>query len=122
MERRSYPNESEEYRKARDQLLEEEDALRAQVERVATLRRALPLGAEVVEDYAFEERDGEGHVRSVKLSELFAPGRQSLLVYGFMYGPKMELACPMCTSFLDSLDGAAPHIGQQIDLAICART
>ncbi len=122
MERRSYPNESEKYRTARDELLEAEDALRAQVERVAALRRALPLGSEVKEDYAFEEGDSDGGVRSVTLSELFAPGRESLLVYGFMYGPKMERACPMCTSFLDSLDGAAPHIGQRINLAVCARS
>ena len=58
----------------------------------------------------------------MKLSQLFHPGRRSLLIYGFMFGPKMESACPMCTSFLDSLDGAAPHITQQMDLAICARS
>lgn len=122
MDRRDYPNETPEYRKARDELLDEEDALRSQVERVAALRRKLPLGGEIPEDYSFEERDDAGGNRSVRLSELFRPGRDSLLIYGFMYGPKMEAACPMCTSFLDSLDGAAPHIAQQMNLAVCARS
>ncbi len=50
MERRFYPNESREYREARNELLEAEDALRAQVECVAGLRRGLPLGGEVDQD------------------------------------------------------------------------
>jgi predicted dithiol-disulfide oxidoreductase (DUF899 family) len=117
-----FPNETPEYRKARDQLLEEEARLREQVERVAALRRGLPLGGPVPEDYAFEERDPAGGAREVKLSQLFLPGRDALLVYGFMYGPEMERACPMCTSFLDSLDGAAPHITRQLALAVSARS
>jgi predicted dithiol-disulfide oxidoreductase (DUF899 family) len=122
VERPFYPNETPEYRKARDELLEAEDALRAQVERVAELRRALPPGGEVKEDYVFDERDREGRVRKVRLSELFAPGRDSLLLYGFMFGPKMERACPMCTAFLDSLNGEAPHIVERMSVAVCARS
>jgi predicted dithiol-disulfide oxidoreductase (DUF899 family) len=122
MERRFYPNESAEYRKARNELLEAEDALRSQLERVAELRRALPVGGEVKQDYGFEERASDGSVQKVTLGELFAPGRDSLLLYGFMFGPQMERACPMCTSFLDSLNGAAPHIGQRINLAVSARS
>ncbi len=117
-----YPNESLEYRKARDELLQAEDALREQLEHVAERRRALPPGGEVEVDYVFEERDSGGGSREVRLSELFAPGRNSLLVYGFMFGPAMEQACPMCTSFLDSLNGAAPHLTQRISLAVCARS
>lgn len=117
-----YPNESPEYRKARDELLEAEDALRAQVERVAELRRTLPLGGEIEQDYVFEEHDAKGRVRKVKLSELLAPGRDSLFLYGFMFGPAMEQACPMCSSFLDSLNGAAPHLQQRINLAVSARS
>jgi predicted dithiol-disulfide oxidoreductase (DUF899 family) len=122
MEQRPYPNESKEYRKARDELLEAEATLRAEVARVAELRHNLPVGGELPEDYEFEERDREGRVQSVRLSELFDPGKDSLLIYGFMFGPKMDLACPMCTSFLDSLDGSAPHIGQRMSLAISARS
>ena len=122
MERRPYPNETSEYRQARNELLDAEEALRAQVEQVAALRRELPLGGGVREDYVFEEIDRERNVQRVRLSELFDDGRQSLLVYGFMFGPKMPKACPMCTSFLDSLDSAAPHISQNMSLAISARS
>ena len=122
MERRPYPNESQEYREARDELLEAEAALRAEVARVAELRRNLPVGGELPEDYEFEERDREGRVQPVRLSELFDQGRDSLLIYGFMFGPKMDQACPMCTSFLDSLDGSAPHIEQRMSLAVSARS
>ncbi len=119
---RRYPNESLEYRKARNELLEAEGALREQLERVAELRRGLPRGGEIEEDYVFEERDSDGAVHSVRLSDLFAPGRDSLLLYGFMFGPAMERACPMCTSFLDSLNGSAPHLAERINLAVCARS
>jgi predicted dithiol-disulfide oxidoreductase (DUF899 family) len=50
-----FPNESAAYRAARSELLEAELALRRQLEAVAALRRRLPLGGEVHEDYAFEE-------------------------------------------------------------------
>lgn len=122
MEQRPYPGESAEYRKARDELLEAEDALRAQVERVAELRRGLPLGGELKEDYVFEERDPDGQLQEVRLSVLFAPGRNSLLLYGFMFSREMEQACPMCESFLDSLDGAAPHLEKRLNVAVCARS
>ena len=122
MERRFFPNESQQYREARNELLEAEDALRAQVEHVAGLRRNLPLGGEVEQDYRFEEQDPRGGVRSVGLEALFGPDKHSLLIYGFMFGPEMERACPMCTSFLDSLNGASPHIGQSMSLAVCARS
>jgi predicted dithiol-disulfide oxidoreductase (DUF899 family) len=122
MQQRPYPNETPEYRKARNALLEEERALREHVERVAALRRTLPLGGTVASDYVFEERGKDGRVSSVKLSELFAPGKQSLMIYSFMFGPKMDHACPMCTSFLDSLNGAAPHLGQRMSLAVSARS
>lgn len=117
-----YPNETPEYRKAREELLDAEEALREQVERVAALRRSLPPGGEILEDYAFDELDASGASRQVRLSELFEPGRDSLVIYGFMYGPAMERACPMCTSFLDSLDGAAPHVSQRVSLAVAARS
>jgi predicted dithiol-disulfide oxidoreductase (DUF899 family) len=122
MEQRPYPNETPAYRKRRNELLEAENALREQVEEVAKLRRALPVGGVVKEDYVFDELDAGGRVKQVKLSELFSKPRNSLLIYGFMYGPKMANACPMCTSFLDSLDGAAPHIRQQMNLVVCARS
>ena len=77
-----------------DELLEAEDALRTQMERVAELRRGLPLGGEPPEDYVFEERGHAGAVQKVKLSELFAPGKDSLLLYGFMFGPALGKLMP----------------------------
>ncbi len=78
-----FPGESPAYRKARDELLKAERELRSHVEKVAAVRRQLPLGGAVPEDYAFEEaaQDVRSPVRSVRLSELFAPGLDSLVVY-----------------------------------------
>ena len=50
-----FPNEGAEYRRARDDLLRAEIALRKQLEDVAALRRTLPLGGAVPHDYEFEE-------------------------------------------------------------------
>jgi predicted dithiol-disulfide oxidoreductase (DUF899 family) len=122
MKPRPYPNETASYRKARNELLDAEQALRAKLEQVAELRRGLPLGGEVPEDYVFETRAADGRDQSVRLSELFADGHDSLLVYGFMFGPAMDHACPLCTSFLDSLDGAIPHLQQRMSVAVSARS
>jgi predicted dithiol-disulfide oxidoreductase (DUF899 family) len=54
MEHLSFPNESAEYRTARNALLDAEIALRRQLEAVAAQRRSLPPGGEVPEDYVFE--------------------------------------------------------------------
>lgn len=122
MQKAPFPNESTEYRQARDRLLQAEAALRQQLEEVAALRRELPLGGRVKEDYVFQELAEDGESTRVKLSELFAPGKDSLFVYGFMFGPQMKAACPLCTSLLDSLDGNAPHIAQKVNLAVVARS
>lgn len=53
MTQTKYPNESPEYRQARDALLEEEYALIARVKAVAEQRRQLPLGGRIREDYVF---------------------------------------------------------------------
>ncbi len=122
------PNEDREYRRARDALLVEEIELRRHMERVAALRRALPAGGLVPEDYVFEGSGPDGKPAKVKLSELFAPGKDTLVTYSFMFprypqddrpGPtrgvtarlkREESPCPSCTAFLDSLDGAAEHV------------
>lgn len=116
--RARFPGESRTYRRARNKLLEAESKLRKQVEQVAALRRKLPLGGEVPEDYEFEE---EG-AKKVRLSQLFARGKDSLILCSFMYGPKMRKPCPMCTAFLDSLDGAATHVIQRVNLAVVAKS
>ena len=113
-----FPGESPAYRRARNKLLDAEINLRNQVEQVAALRRKLPPGGKVPQDYEFEEDGG----KKVRLSRLFAPGKSSLVLYSFMYGPNMKHACPMCTAFLDSLDGAAPHVTERANLAVVAKS
>jgi predicted dithiol-disulfide oxidoreductase (DUF899 family) len=118
----AFPNESARYRAARNALLDEEMELRRQVERVAAKRRALPPGGELKEDYVFEAPGSDGKPERVKLSDLFAPGKDTLAIYSFMFGPERERPCPGCTHFLDSLDGAARHIGQRLSLAVVAKS
>ena len=117
-----FPNESPEYRQARNVLLEQEMELRRQIERVAAQRRELPAGGEVPQDYVFEAPDAGGQPKRVRLSELFAPGKDTLAIYSFMFGPERERPCPGCTHFLDGLDGAARHICQRINLAVVAKS
>ena len=111
-----FPGESAAYREARDALLQAEIELRRQVERVAALRRQLPPGGEVAQDYVFEADEGP-----IRLSQLFGD-KDTLVAYSYMYGPRMERPCPSCTSMLDSLDGQAPHISQSVSLAVIARS
>jgi predicted dithiol-disulfide oxidoreductase (DUF899 family) len=109
------PNESAEYRQARNALLAEEIELRRHIERVAAQRRALPPGGEVKKNYKFQGEHGP-----VTFAELFGD-KQSLVVYSWMYGPQRERPCPMCTSLLSSWDGEAQDIEQNVALAIIAQ-
>jgi predicted dithiol-disulfide oxidoreductase (DUF899 family) len=111
-----FPNEKPGYRAARDRLLRAEMALRRKAEEVAALRRKLPAGGKVREDYVFEGVNGK-----VRLSQLFERG-ETLIAYSLMYGPKTERACPMCTAMLDGLNGSAPHVGQRTNLVVIARS
>lgn len=113
-----WPGESAAYREARDGLLRAEMELRRQTERVAALRRALPPGGAIPQDYVFEEG---ADARKVGLSELFGD-KETLLLYSYMYGPKMARPCPSCSSMLDGLDGEAKHITQRVALAVVARS
>lgn len=112
-----FPNESAEYREARRKLLEAEKALRAQIETVAAQRRALPVGGEVPEDYSFESAKG-----SVKLSQLFHADQTTLLLYSFMFSPKMETPCTGCTAVLDGFNGTAQHVRQRANLIVVAKS
>jgi predicted dithiol-disulfide oxidoreductase (DUF899 family) len=76
----------------------------------------------------------------VAFSELFAPGKNALVIYSFMFPrysgdtrpgpatgetarlPVAETPCPSCTSILDSLDGAARHLAQGLNLAVIAKS
>jgi predicted dithiol-disulfide oxidoreductase (DUF899 family) len=117
-------NESSNYLSKREELRLAEIELMHQRERVADLRRHLPEGA-IVQDYVFEEGPanldgGDAPIRTVRLSELFTGSDRSLVIYHFMYGKKQTSPCPMCTLFIDGLNGVAHHLAQNVDLAIVA--
>src|SRR4051812_41666059 len=81
----SFPGESAGYRAARKLLLEKEIELRRATEDVAAARRALPPGGAVSEDYVFRGEGAGGAASDVRLSELFAAGKDSLVIYSFMF-------------------------------------
>jgi len=134
-----FPGESAEYRAARDRLLEREIELRRATETVAASRRALPAGGVVPEDYVFQREGEDGSATDIRLSELFAPHKDSLVIYSMMFprdpgderpGPdsgetaRLPLAegpCPSCTALLDQLDGAAEHVTPRVNLAVVAK-
>jgi predicted dithiol-disulfide oxidoreductase (DUF899 family) len=125
----TFPGESQEYRAARNRLLDEEINLRRTMESVAAARRNLPPGGPIPEDYIFDALDSTGAPTKIKLSELFGPGQNSLVIYNFMFprqpqderpapthGATAQLKredapCPSCTALLDSLDRSAKHVG-----------
>jgi len=111
-----FPNESPEYRRAREALLAEEIELRRHIERVAEQRRALPRGGKVSKDYRFESERGP-----VGFADLFGD-KQTLVVYSYMFGPQRERPCPMCTSLLSAWDGEARDVEQRVALAVVARS
>lgn len=132
----TFPNESSEYRSARNALLKREVALRRELESVAAERRSLPPGPVVSDDYLFDGWDSHGKMVTVRLSELFRQGSDTLLLYHYMFPrnsqderPKMagqsvaeltreEGPCPSCTLLLDQWDCVLPYLeGADISFA-----
>src|SRR6266566_1798169 len=104
------PNESPEYLAKREEL------------RLAEIE--LRKGA-TIQDYEFVEGptsldNGDAPTKSVRLSELFTAPDRSLVIYHFMYGKKQTVPCPMCTAWIDSFNGIAHHLAQNVDLGIVA--
>jgi predicted dithiol-disulfide oxidoreductase (DUF899 family) len=139
MGRLSFPNESADYRAARDRLLEREIELRREMEAVAAARRELPPGGAIPEDYVFQGAGADGRLRDMRMSELFAPGKDSLAIYSFMFPrdpgddrpgptdsaladlPLSQAPCPSCVGLLDQLDGTAEHAAQLMNFVVVAR-
>ena len=111
-----YPNESQEYRDARDALLEEERALVEKTRAVAALRRELPPGGRLKEDYEFQWANDGRVGEPVRLSELFGD-KSSLILYNFMFGPGWDNPCLSCTSVMDGFDRSSYQVSQ--DAAFC---
>jgi predicted dithiol-disulfide oxidoreductase (DUF899 family) len=136
----TFPGESAEYRAARERLLQREIGLRREMEAVAAARRDLPPGGAVPDDYVFQGAGADGEPTDVRLSELFAPGKDSLAIYSFMFPrdptderpgaatgetaslPLVEAPCPSCVAFLDQLEGLAEHAEQHLNLAVVAKS
>ena len=91
--------------------------LRNQLESVAALRRELPPGGRIPQDYVFDEDNGQ-----VLFSQLFKPETPTLIVYNFMFGPAMPQACTSCTSILDGLNGTAPHVMDRVPFVVVAKS
>jgi len=121
-----FPGESPSYREARNQLLEAEVVLRRNIEEVAALRRKLPVGGEIAQDYVFEEGSPDINdtktTHKTRLSQLFSPGKDTLVLYSYMFGPNMQAPCVSCTSILDGLNGSTPHIRQRVNFAVVAKS
>ena len=111
-----FPNESSEYRSARNALLAEEIELRRHIEHVASQRRALPKGGKMPQDFEFFSETGP-----IRLSSLFG-GKDTLMVYSMMYGPQRKSPCPMCTSFLSAWNGIAVNLRERAAIAVTARS
>jgi predicted dithiol-disulfide oxidoreductase (DUF899 family) len=111
-----FPNESPEYREARNALLVNEIELRRQIERVALQRRQLPPGGKVPRDFEFVSQHGPA-----PLSSLFGD-KSTLMIYSMMFGPQRKTPCPMCTSFLTSWNGIAVNLRERAAIAVTARS
>ena len=115
-----YPNESSEYRLAREALLKEELELVDKVKAVAALRRQLPRGGLIQRDYEFVWATDERLGQSVLISDLFRD-KDTLILYSFMYGPSWDHPCPSCTSIVDGLDRMAIQVGHDAAIAVIGK-
>jgi predicted dithiol-disulfide oxidoreductase (DUF899 family) len=116
--------EPADYVARREELRLAEIELMRHRERVAALRRELPAGA-IVADYVFEEGPADldaadAPIRTVRLSDLFSGPDRSVVIYHFMYGKRQTTPCPMCTMWIDGVNGVASHLAQNVDFAIAA--
>jgi predicted dithiol-disulfide oxidoreductase (DUF899 family) len=135
----AFPNESREYREARDALFQREIELQRQMEAVAAQRRSLPPGGEVPEDYVFDRIGDDGAATTVRMSELFGDN-DTLMLYHYMFPrrcgderprptsgifselPPDEGPCPSCTPLIDMWDGTIAQLdGLGGNLAIVAK-
>lgn len=115
-----FPNESRDYRAARDLLLKEEQALVDKVKSVAAKRRNLPRGGRLKEDYVFQWANDGKLGRSVKFSELFVD-KSTLMIYSFMFGPNWDKPCYSCTSLVDAFDRCWYSVSQSAAFVATAK-
>src|ERR1700730_16794594 len=121
-----FPGESDEYRRARKELLAAEIALKEQVEHVAAMRRQLPRGMRVP-DYVFREgpvdlsRNDPADFSDVRLTDLFTDGHDTLIVDHMMFGTDDEEPCVMCSMWADGYSAVAPHVMQRASFVLVVK-
>lgn len=109
------------------EVLKEEIALRNHAEKVAAKRRALPPGEVVEQDYVLTEgpsdlsKNKPKDFRTVRLSQLFGPGRRELLLYHYMFAPKDKKPCPMCTMWCDGYDRIEPYVRKRANFVLVTK-
>jgi predicted dithiol-disulfide oxidoreductase (DUF899 family) len=102
----------EEWLAARNELLAREKELTRRNDELARQRRELPWVA-VENEYGFETDEG-----TKTLPELFK-GRSQLLIYHFMFGPKYEAGCTVCSSIADNINANVVHLRARDVTMIC---
>jgi predicted dithiol-disulfide oxidoreductase (DUF899 family) len=102
----------EEWKAAREELLERENEHAQRSEELAQLRRELPW-VPVEKEYTFATDEG-----TKTLAELFG-GRSQLLAYNIMFGPSYTGACPGCSNLADDLDGGLVHLNHRDVTLMC---
>ena len=115
--RTPFPGESVAYRQARQDLLAEEIEFRRHMTRLAEQRRALPPGPVITKNYRFKDANGS----DLGLIDLFG-GHDTLVTYFWMYRPRRERPCPMCTNWLGAVNGNAADIKQRVAHKILGRS
>mmetsp|Transcript_38163 Transcript_38163/g.73926 ORF Transcript_38163/g.73926 Transcript_38163/m.73926 type:complete len:251 (+) Transcript_38163:34-786(+) len=100
----------EEWLKARKEILAEEKKLSRATLALAAKRQAMPW-VEITTAYEFTDVEGG----KCKLADLFKK-TDELVVYHLMYQDNWEKGCSSCSAWLDSLNGAYPHIAQRTNL------
>lgn len=97
---------SEEWTKARKELLKKEKEFTRLRDQLSQARRDLPWEA-VEKEYVFNGPKGRE-----TLSDSF-DGRSQLIVYHFMFDPSWEAGCPHCSHWADNFNGIIVHLNHR---------
>jgi len=104
-----------EWLEARRALLSKEKEATKGLDAVVEARRALPWTK--VSDYVFKSTNGS----AVKLSDLFAAGKDDLICYHFMFDGDWDDGCSSCSLWCDGLNGYLPHIQSRANFVVIAK-
>jgi predicted dithiol-disulfide oxidoreductase (DUF899 family) len=119
-------HESADYKQKREELLAAEVGLKNQVERVAELRRQLPIGIRMPE-YVFREGPPDLSwndpidFTDVRFSDLFTNDHDTLIVDHLMFAPEDDKPCIMCSMWADGYNAVTPHILQRANFVLVAK-